>query len=208
MMNPESEEWRSIPGLERYEASSLGRVRHKERKVPLKGHVNRAGYPAFGYVDIDNKDARHYKTRNMFFHQAVALAFHGQPSDPSLIVMHLDNDKTNNRPENLKWGTRAENNAQAMAGGLHGPSGKTHCKNGHPLSGENISYRPAYNRRVCKQCKRDSSKRSYWADKSAESREPIVCGYRRVRDGGKCEKLILPGRTSCGFHPPPEGLVD
>jgi len=207
MKNTE-EEWRPIPGVDRYEASSWGRVRHCLRKIPIEGRYDRKGYPIFSYRDVENKSQKHYKNRNMFIHQAVALAFHGLPEDQSFVVMHLDNDKTNNRPENLRWGSRAENNAQAVQDGLHWPSAKTHCKKGHPLSGDNLLYIEKRNRRVCRTCKRKSSQKSYWSGKNAEPREPFPCGYPRAYDGQPCEKIILPGRTSCGFHPAPEGLGD
>lgn len=42
-------------------------------------------------------------------HQIVARAFHGAPETPNLIVDHIDTNRCNNRPENLRWVTRLEN---------------------------------------------------------------------------------------------------
>jgi hypothetical protein len=39
----------------------------------------------------------------------VCEAFHGQPPFDGSVVIHLDEDALNNRPENLMWGTQKEN---------------------------------------------------------------------------------------------------
>jgi hypothetical protein len=44
-------------------------------------------------------------------HELVCLAFHGPKPSPRLCVRHLDGDWSNNKPDNLKWGTYAENEA-------------------------------------------------------------------------------------------------
>ena len=42
-------------------------------------------------------------------HQIVATAFHGAPEYPTMVVDHIDTNRCNNRPENLRWLTRLEN---------------------------------------------------------------------------------------------------
>jgi hypothetical protein len=42
-------------------------------------------------------------------HRIVAMAFHGEPPTPEHVVDHIDTNKRNNRPENLRWVTRLEN---------------------------------------------------------------------------------------------------
>jgi hypothetical protein len=42
-------------------------------------------------------------------HRIVAYAFLGEPPTPSHIVDHLDTNRQNNRPENLRWLTKLEN---------------------------------------------------------------------------------------------------
>lgn len=42
-------------------------------------------------------------------HQIVATAFHGTPEYSTMVVDHIDTNKCNNRPENLRWLTRLEN---------------------------------------------------------------------------------------------------
>jgi hypothetical protein len=42
-------------------------------------------------------------------HRIVATAFHGEPPTKDHVVDHIDTNKQNNRPENLRWVTRLEN---------------------------------------------------------------------------------------------------
>ena len=42
-------------------------------------------------------------------HRIVATAFHGEPSTSRNIVDHIDTNRQNNRPENLRWVNRLEN---------------------------------------------------------------------------------------------------
>ena len=52
-----------------------------------------------GYMDINT----------LTVHRIVATAFHGVPPTPKHVVDHIDTNKRNNRPENLRWVTRLEN---------------------------------------------------------------------------------------------------
>lgn len=42
-------------------------------------------------------------------HRIIAVAFHGEPVSANLIVDHIDTNRQNNRPENLRWITKLEN---------------------------------------------------------------------------------------------------
>lgn len=42
-------------------------------------------------------------------HRIVATAFHGEPPTKEHVIDHIDTNKKNNRPENLRWVTRLEN---------------------------------------------------------------------------------------------------
>lgn len=51
-------------------------------------------------------------------HTLVCRAFYGDKPTPKHVVRHLDGSKDNNRPENLAWGTYAENSADAKRHGV------------------------------------------------------------------------------------------
>lgn len=42
-------------------------------------------------------------------HRIIATAFHGEPPTNEHVVDHIDTNKQNNRPDNLRWVTRLEN---------------------------------------------------------------------------------------------------
>ena len=42
-------------------------------------------------------------------HRIIATAFHGSPPSEDYVVDHIDTNRQNNRPENLRWVTRLEN---------------------------------------------------------------------------------------------------
>jgi hypothetical protein len=72
--------------------------------------------PTYGVKASASKTARHVYmgVYNKFFgnmkvHRLVCEAFHGPAPEGLPVVIHLDEDATNNRPENLKWGTQKEN---------------------------------------------------------------------------------------------------
>ena len=46
---------------------------------------------------------------NHRIHQIVATAFHGESPSKEYIVDHIDTNRQNNRPSNLRWITREEN---------------------------------------------------------------------------------------------------
>lgn len=95
------ETWRPIPGST-YEASSLGRIRSPWGTI-LKPCNHGLGYHIVGVRFHDRA-----KIKTVTVHTLVAAAFHG-PRPAGLDVAHGDNDKHNNRPENLRYATRSEN---------------------------------------------------------------------------------------------------
>lgn len=55
------------------------------------------------------------RMRTLAVHRIVALTWIGDPPDLRHVVMHLDDDPSNNAVENLAYGLPAENSAQMVA---------------------------------------------------------------------------------------------
>lgn len=75
----------------------------------LKGSVGSGGYRQVGLGGRG-------KARVVRVHQIVCTAFHG-PCSVGQEVRHMNGDRLDNRAANLKWGTRAQNVADARAHG-------------------------------------------------------------------------------------------
>lgn len=55
------------------------------------------------------KKSGYMKLSHAPVHQIIATAYHGEKPSPEYVVDHIDTNRLNNRPENLKWVTRDEN---------------------------------------------------------------------------------------------------
>ncbi len=56
-----------------------------------------------------NKRTGYMEIASVRIHRIVATAFHGEPPTKEHVVDHIDTNRQNNRPENLRWLTRFEN---------------------------------------------------------------------------------------------------
>ena len=104
------EDWKPVPEWEdRYEVSSMGRIRSA-----VTGKVLKPGPHPRGY-----KCARLYrngKRTATSLHAVIARTFHG-PCPKGMEVRHKDGSKTNNKPENLAYATHQDNMADMLAHG-------------------------------------------------------------------------------------------
>lgn len=107
--------WKDIEGYEGYyQVSNLGRVKSLFRQVKhsegnirnnheriLKNQHDGGGYPMVGLH-------KNSKTKAMKVHRLVMLAFKDNPHNKP-EVNHIDENKNNNRLDNLEWVTKKEN---------------------------------------------------------------------------------------------------
>lgn len=108
------EEWRDVKGFEgKYQVSNLGRVRNikflghkrsfKQERI-LTPKIDRNGYLI---VHFSNGKKEDY---NPSVHRLVAMAFIPNPNNFP-VVNHKDENKENNRVDNLEWCTPQYNTA-------------------------------------------------------------------------------------------------
>jgi hypothetical protein len=96
----------------------------------------------------------------------VLEAFVGTPL-PGQVCRHLDGDKTNNRVENLCWGSTRENNLDIVRHGRHRNATKAGCIRGHAFTEEN-TFVTSLGTRQCRECHRARSRASYAASRQEE----------------------------------------
>lgn len=106
-----------IPTFSRYEISRDGIVRrlapYRTTRVGkvLKPFVDHDGYVRVGIFGDDGK------LKRPGIHQLIALTFIGPRPSPAHVVAHGNGDRSDNRVENLRWATQAENFADRRAHG-------------------------------------------------------------------------------------------
>jgi hypothetical protein len=108
---------RPIPSIPNAFANSRGQIKLPESKASLPNGGIREYKTKwiFGTKRRASKTARHeyfgilYRGKNYKIHRLVCEAFHGLPPFDGAVVLHLNEDATDNRPENLRWGTQKEN---------------------------------------------------------------------------------------------------
>lgn len=109
------EQWKDIAGYEGlYQVSNLGNVKslarykkNRSKMQEVKEHMMKPFVYNEGYARVQlSKDG---KARSFCVHRLVALAFVPNTENKPHIN-HIDENKSNNRADNLEWCTATENN--------------------------------------------------------------------------------------------------
>lgn len=99
------EVWKPVMGYEGlYLVSSQGRVKSLPR-MATPGKVLKYNVELSGRKSV--MLSKHGQTKRIYVARLVAEAFCGVPTGPQ--VRHWDGDCTNDRPDNLRWGTDQDN---------------------------------------------------------------------------------------------------
>jgi hypothetical protein len=113
--------WKQVPSVPEISASSLGRVlvAPSQAKMPNGGLRWYRPEPTYGYEekgatgrpDVGKRKILRVSRMKRTFKIArlVCEAFHGPAPKGKPVTIHIDEDPTNNKPENLRWGTQKEN---------------------------------------------------------------------------------------------------
>lgn len=91
------EEWKTVEEFDNYEVSSLGRVRNKRTNKFLAPYASRG---KCAIITFTKKD-RTQNTRSL--RRVVAEAFLPAPAHEGMKIVHLNDDCTDCRAENLAW---------------------------------------------------------------------------------------------------------
>lgn len=109
------EKWKRVEGYEdSYEVSNLGRVRSTSREVKRGNHTM---FKASKELSLNNNGKGYFQVhlykdtkREVFLiHRLVAHHFIENKDPKKTEVNHIDEDKANNRTENLEWCTSKYN---------------------------------------------------------------------------------------------------
>lgn len=150
-------EWKEISGHPGYEAGSSGHIRSVDRVIMRSNGIpqtvkSRVLRPAVmkksGHLQVSlSLDG---VPHTYCVHALVCETFHG-PRPEGMECRHLNGDPSDNRAENLQWGTSSENHLDRVRHGVHFWAKRTHCKNGHEFTPQNTGH--TKKQRYCRTCR-------------------------------------------------------
>ncbi len=183
--------WRDVIGYDgAYQVSNWGRVKSVSRRLVFRNGQKGRLMPTRMLKPVPNKDGylfcclwKQSVSKNRFVHSLVLEAF-VCPMPEGMECCHFpDNDKTNNRLDNLQWGSSATNGIHSI---IHGSNAGT--KNGRAKINDAIA----------------NEIRSIWAEgrlsKAAIGRRFGIHGsnVRRVIDRESWAAVISPAGDNSG----------
>lgn len=156
------ERWLPVPGYPGYEVSDHGQVRSLDREglsrwgTPrkFKGHI-------LAQVMAGGVEGRRYRACSLYrdgkpkqvtVHILVLETFVGPRPEKGMQGCHRDDDPSNNRLDNLYWGTPVQNYRDKRNNGRCWKSNITHCPQGHEYTEENTYPNPTTGHRMCRAC--------------------------------------------------------
>lgn len=147
----ELEVFKDIPGYAgRYSISDAGRVYSYLSNKFLSLQRHRDGHLHVALYGLG-------QVKQFWVHRLVLASFVG-PCPEGQEVRHLNGHASDNRLENLEYGTRMQNIHDAISHGTHNGAAR-HCKKGHPYDNKNTYIRKS-GKRQCRQCGREYSRRT------------------------------------------------
>ena len=112
--------------------------------IEWRGYTNKAGY-----------GVKTWNRKHKLLHRVAWEWANGPILEGAHVLHRCDNPPCVN-PNHLFLGTQADNMKDMIAKGRSRSQKKTHCKRGHPLSGENLYVKPSDGARQCRACDRIS----------------------------------------------------
>lgn len=107
-----------------------------------------------GYINKGGYGKIYFRDKLESAHRISFMLDRGLEDLPKSCVLHSCDNTKCVRPDHLFSGTQLDNIDDMNRKGRHWNSQKTHCKNGHPFSGENLVIQ-ANGQRSCRICLKD-----------------------------------------------------
>lgn len=103
--------WYTIPGFDGFFANRRGQILNSDTGLETFG--GRAGR----YLKVSVFKSGATERSLEYVHNLVCRAFHGLPMKGQ-VVLHLNDNRDDNKPSNLRWGSQSDNVKSAWKNGL------------------------------------------------------------------------------------------